>query len=192
MEENKKKWEKKDFVKTVINSMDLDNDGEIDFKEFKDWFLDFLDYGSPKNETNFTKSIRKTKDEDGNKQINGYVVLKQLGKGSFGTVFLCMHSNTQKPYAMKVMEKEVLKKIKSGKSNGLELVNEEIKLHAQLKHPNVVKLFDVMDDEKEDKIYLIMEFMSQGVAYKENEKLKEEKAKKYFIDILLGLEYSKK
>jgi len=148
------------------------------FRVFRLWI-------SKKNETKITKTIRKSKDEDGNKQINGYVILKQIGKGSFGTVFLCMHSNTQKPYAMKVMEKEVLKKIKSGKFNGLELVQQEINIFGKLKHPNVVKLFEVMEDEKENKLYLIMEYMSLGVAY--NEKKMKKLKKKLLKNTLLIL-----
>jgi Ca2+-binding EF-hand superfamily protein len=79
MEENKKKWAKSDFIKKVIDDIDIDNDGEIDYNEFKTWFLGFLDYGSPNNETKITKKLRKTKDEDGNKQLNNYVLIKQLG-----------------------------------------------------------------------------------------------------------------
>jgi len=190
MEQNIKKWEKKEFIGKVIHDIDLDNDGEINYKEFKEWFLEFLDYGSPNNETRVTKTIIKTKDEDGNKQINGFIILKQLGKGSYGTVSLGMHSNTQKPYAIKIMDKEVLKKIKSGKSTGLELVLEEIKILSKLKHPNIVRLYEVIDDENEGKLYLVMEYMNNGEVFKKEESyLNEELVKKYFIDILLGLEY---
>jgi serine/threonine protein kinase len=104
-----------------------------------------------------------------------------------------MHVNTQKPYAMKILDKESLKKTKQGKDlTALDLVYKEINILKELKHPNVVKLFEVIDDENEEKLYLIMEYMSEGIAFDSNEKklYSEVEAKKYFLDMLLGMEYS--
>lgn len=71
-------------------------------------------------------------------------------------------------------------------------------------HPNIVKLYEVIDDQDEAKIYLVMDLLKKGSinskaywkvekgkAYKEDEKYKisEEKLKKYFRDFLLGLDY---
>jgi len=67
-----------------------------------------------------------------------------------------------------------------------------------------VKLYEVIDDQDEAKIYLVMDLLKKGSinskaywkvekgkAYKEDEKYKisEEKLKKYFRDFLLGLDY---
>lgn len=83
-------------------------------------------------------------------------------------------------------------------------------------HPNIVKLFEVIDDPNEDKLYLIMELVKKGAVLSKtywkqenhsageadnseewiNEKFKrtlnESKAKKYFRQLILGLDYSKK
>eukprot|EP00330_Aristerostoma_sp_ATCC50986_P002572 CAMPEP_0114599644 /NCGR_PEP_ID=MMETSP0125-20121206/22172_1 /TAXON_ID=485358 ORGANISM="Aristerostoma sp., Strain ATCC 50986" /NCGR_SAMPLE_ID=MMETSP0125 /ASSEMBLY_ACC=CAM_ASM_000245 /LENGTH=271 /DNA_ID=CAMNT_0001806897 /DNA_START=324 /DNA_END=1140 /DNA_ORIENTATION=- len=84
-------------------------------------------------------------------------------------------------------------------------------------HPNVVKLFEVIDDPNTDKLYLVMEFVKKGAvlskqywkmeADQKNDEsidfsdsddeirdalkkkvLSEEKAKKYFRHLILGLE----
>lgn len=37
-------------------------------------------------------------DEDGNKMLNEYIILSNLGAGSYGKVKLCMHAKTEKPF----------------------------------------------------------------------------------------------
>lgn len=83
-------------------------------------------------------------------------------------------------------------------------------------HPNIVQLYEVIDDAAADKLYLVMEFMKKGAVlsksyfkYEEksskedlnfdtllqNQELQEKKtltckkAQKYFRDFLLGLDY---
>ena len=38
----------------------------------------------------------------------------------------------------------------------------EIDIHKMLNHPNIVKLKEVIDDNTDDKVYLIMEYASKG------------------------------
>jgi len=88
----------------------------------------------------------------------------------------------------------------------------------KMDHPNVVKLFEVIDDPNTDKLYLVMEFVKKGAvlskqywkmeADQKNDEsidfsdsddeirdalkkkvLSEEKAKKYFRHLILGLDY---
>ena len=66
------------------------------------------------------------------------------------------------PYAIKIFDKSLLKKIKintmDGMSNMLVKTDSEIKLQGMFKHPNIAKSFIAFDD-KEDQdgsIYLLM------------------------------------
>lgn len=38
----------------------------------------------------------------------------------------------------------------------------EIDIHKMLVHPNIVRLYEVIDDVNEDKVYLAMEYAEQG------------------------------
>ena len=213
---NKKKWLSNEYQNQIISNMDKNDDNEISFEgkwrkkkkrkkneqffiifliEFKEWFTDFLDYGAPDNETRSTKTLKKSRDEDDNKTINGYIIVSLIGKGSFGKVYLAMHQNTNKAYALKKMNKAKLKSVKIDVTrNALEQLYEEINVLKILKHPNVVKLYETIDDENIDKIYLVMEYAEKGEAYDINSgsPLNEITSKKYFINLILGIEYCHK
>lgn len=64
-----------------------------------------------------TKSVISTRDLSGNKKINQYIVIKTIGKGSFGKVKLVLNTEeNNKPYAMKVLSKRKLTRIFKGKN----------------------------------------------------------------------------
>eukprot|EP00330_Aristerostoma_sp_ATCC50986_P006959 CAMPEP_0114580206 /NCGR_PEP_ID=MMETSP0125-20121206/4539_1 /TAXON_ID=485358 ORGANISM="Aristerostoma sp., Strain ATCC 50986" /NCGR_SAMPLE_ID=MMETSP0125 /ASSEMBLY_ACC=CAM_ASM_000245 /LENGTH=173 /DNA_ID=CAMNT_0001771631 /DNA_START=1731 /DNA_END=2252 /DNA_ORIENTATION=- len=68
-----------------------------------------------------------------------------------------------------------------------------------MNHPNIVKLHEVIDDPNHHKIYLVMDYVEKGQVMSEafwkhegkeaDSVLDEEKAKKYFTDLVLGLDY---
>jgi serine/threonine protein kinase len=81
------------------------------------------------------------------KRINQYVIQKVLGRGSFAIVYLCVDKNTQMKYALKEMNKSVLRKKKVGKNkNAYDCVLEELKILKRLDHPNIIWLHEVIDD----------------------------------------------
>lgn len=47
-------------------------------------------------------------------------------------------------------------------SNNLEKVYNEIDTWAGLLHPNIVRLFELIDSEEHDYIYLVMELIDSG------------------------------
>ena len=58
------------------------------------------------------------------------------------------------------MNKAVLKKKSLGKSASyLDDVKREIAIVKKLDHPNVLRLFEVMDDPKVNKLYLVVEYV---------------------------------
>lgn len=59
-----------------------------------------------------------------------YVHIKELGKGSFGSVVLARNTITGEPVAIKQMEKKHLARY----------VESEILNHSQLRHPHVVQV----------------------------------------------------
>ena len=79
---------------------------------------------------------------------------KILGSGHFGTVRLAvLFSNPNKKYAVKTIFKEKVKK-------DLHLLRRELEILKTLDHPNIVKFYEVYQDEKF--FHLVMEYCSGG------------------------------
>jgi serine/threonine protein kinase len=111
-----------------------------------------------------------------------------LGSGSFGNVYLVRHNITQEEYAMKVVDK---KKLNQLYGNSYEQILNEIRIHSKLDHENIIHLYNVSEDEENIKI--IMEYAQKGnlfdVIQKEKKGISEEKAYKYFIQIVNAVYY---
>ena len=72
---------------------------------------------------------------------------RQLGLGTFATVFHVTEKKTNTSYAMKVIEKS--------KAKGM-----ESQIIKRLKHPNIVRLYECF--ETKEKIYMQMEYVDGG------------------------------
>ena len=131
-------------------------------------------------------------DETGQKQVNEYVFGQTLGKGSFGKVKLCRNMETDVVYAVKILKKDKLKKRRFGQPNLFENIKREIAVMKKLDSPFVVKLFEVIDDPEENKLYLIMEYLPGGCVQDGGasvNRLPVTTTWKYFRDMLCGMDY---
>ncbi len=64
---------------------------------------------------------------------------------------------------MKIMNKARLKKIFLGKNKvAYSAVETEMAILKMLDHPNIVRLFETIDDPSNDKLYLVTEFVKNG------------------------------
>ncbi|KAI9799703.1 MAG: hypothetical protein M1825_004438 [Sarcosagium campestre] len=78
--------------------------------------------------------------------------------------------------------------------NPLFLIQEEIAIMKKLHHENLVSLIEVLDDPSEDSLYMVMELCKKGVIMKVGigetaEAYNEEQCRKFFRDLILGIEY---
>eukprot|EP00993_Chasmostoma_nieuportense_P000838 NODE_176_length_2814_cov_25.279122_g162_i0.p1 GENE.NODE_176_length_2814_cov_25.279122_g162_i0~~NODE_176_length_2814_cov_25.279122_g162_i0.p1 ORF type:complete len:841 (+),score=247.34 NODE_176_length_2814_cov_25.279122_g162_i0:201-2723(+) len=143
-----------------------------------------------------THTLNRGTDEDGNKTINEYVVVADLGRGAYAKVKLALHVTDDRPFAIKIMNKSLLKKINTGGNSALANANAEIAIMKKLDHPNVTKLFEVIDDPEADKLYLVLEYVEQGAIMKVSESgfadrpaFSFPKQKDYVHQLALGLDY---
>ncbi len=83
-----------------------------------------------------------------------YEVKQKIGKGKFGLVKCGINKETKKPVAIKIMAKKNMDK------SDLELAKVEIDILKIGQHPNIIKLYDIY--ENENYIYIIMEYCSGG------------------------------
>lgn len=120
-----------------------------------------------------TATVRVTRDEEGRKVVNEYVILGRLGAGAFGTVKLCerfVPGHPSRRFALKVFNKLLLRKRKEYRQTAsgmvacpaLERVQHEVEVMRTLYHPNIALLFEVMDAPDCDKLYLVLEYMDLG------------------------------
>ena len=65
--------------------------------------------------------------------------------------------------AVKILNKSVITKKQVGQNTAsTDEVEREIGIMKKLNHENVIRLFEVMNDPKLNKIYLVLEYMKQG------------------------------
>ena len=90
-------------------------------------------------------------------EIAGYKILKRLGAGGMGQVYLVENIQMHKRYALKVLYPNLYQ-------NDI-LINRfrvEARVMADLKHPNIVPVHNVGFDEKLKLYYLVMEYIGNA------------------------------
>ena len=88
-------------------------------------------------------------------KITDFTIIKELGAGSFGHVYLVTHKKTKANYAIKAIDKR-------NKTNIEEkpYFRREVEVMYKIHHPNVVKLFGHFEDN--NYCYFIMEYIPIG------------------------------
>ncbi|XP_051535163.1 serine/threonine-protein kinase MARK2-like isoform X7 [Myxocyprinus asiaticus] len=116
--------------------------------------------------------------------IGNYRLLKTIGKGNFAKVKLARHVLTGKEVAVKIIDKTQLN------SSSLQKLFREVRIMKLLNHPNIVKLFEVIETEKT--LYLVMEYASGGEVFDylvAHGRMKEKEARAKFRQIVSAVQY---
>ncbi|XP_063800987.1 serine/threonine-protein kinase MARK2 isoform X7 [Pseudophryne corroboree] len=116
--------------------------------------------------------------------IGNYRLLKTIGKGNFAKVKLARHVLTGKEVAVKIIDKTQMN------SSSLQKLFREVKIMKVLNHPNIVKLFEVIETEKT--LYLVMEYASGGEVFDylvAHGRMKEKEARSKFRQIVSAVQY---
>ncbi|XP_030635329.1 serine/threonine-protein kinase MARK2 isoform X3 [Chanos chanos] len=127
-------------------------------------------------------SVATTADET--PHIGNYRLLKTIGKGNFAKVKLARHVLTGKEVAVKIIDKTQLN------SSSLQKLFREVRIMKLLNHPNIVKLFEVIETEKT--LYLVMEYASGGEVFDylvAHGRMKEKEARAKFRQIVSAVQY---
>ncbi|KAL6637044.1 hypothetical protein ACP70R_024616 [Stipagrostis hirtigluma subsp. patula] len=135
-----------------------------------------------------TKKVFRSEDENGSKMINQYVHLGKIGSGSYGKVVLYRSMKDGKLYAVKVLNKPYMMKVRVVRSEtAMTDVLREVSIMKMLDHPNIVNLVEVIDDPNIDKFYMVLEYV-EGKMVCDNG-FQEGTARNYLRDIVSGLMY---
>ena len=91
------------------------------------------------------------------KKVGNYILTKELGKGQFGNVYKAhLVNNTKQIYAVKVILKRKLKQTPILER----LFNTEIGIMKKIDHPNIMRLYEFMETEKN--YYLVIRYCNNG------------------------------
>lgn len=99
----------------------------------------------------------------GRKTINQYEILGEIGRGVHGKVKLARNTENGEKVAIKIVQR-YSKKRRLGKvtASPEDKTKREIAILKKIRHPNVVGLFEVIDDPDQNKIYMVLEFVALG------------------------------
>ena len=138
----------------------------------KDTRLDSLDM-VPGEEELYSKTIN----------INHFDIVKVIGRGSFGKVFLVKKRDDDQFFAMKVLKKESI----SSPSQRLHTIAER-RILKEINSPFVVKLHYAFQNP--DKLYFVMDFLNGGEMFthlRKKVKFSEKRARFYCAELILAL-----
>jgi [calcium/calmodulin-dependent protein kinase] kinase len=102
-----------------------------------------------------TDHVVHGRDSSGHPTLNQYTVIRKLGEGAYGKVKLVQ--NGEEFFAVKVFSKSTLKRRREfvknpnggmGVKDAMQDVMREIAIMKKLSHPNIIGLWEVIDDDE--------------------------------------------
>ncbi|XP_029973602.1 MAP/microtubule affinity-regulating kinase 3a isoform X3 [Salarias fasciatus] len=126
----------------------------------------------------------RSSEEPQQPHVGNYRLLKTIGKGNFAKVKLARHILTGREVAIKIIDKTQLN------PNSLQKLLREVRIMKILNHPNIVKLFEVIETDRT--LYLVMEYASGGEVFDylvAHGRMKEKEARAKFRQIVSAVQY---
>ena len=120
--------------------------------------------------------IRQTK---GKYSLGDFDILRTLGTGSFGRVHLVQSKHNQRFYAVKVLKKQQVVKMKQ-----VEHTNDERRMLQEVKHPFLITLWGTFSDCKN--LYMVMDFVEGGELFS---LLRKSQVSGFYIGMMCADEY---
>ena len=121
-------------------------------------------------------------------QIGNYRLGNTLGVGSFGKVKLAVHVPTGKKVAVKILNRQ-----KIHHQQMEEKLKREIKILKACLHPHIIRLYEVIETSTD--VFVVTEYSSGGELFDyivERGRLAEAEARRFFQQIVSGVEYCHK
>ncbi|XP_065860073.1 CBL-interacting serine/threonine-protein kinase 9 [Euphorbia lathyris] len=118
-------------------------------------------------------------------RVGKYELGRTLGEGSFAKVKFAKNVDTGEAFAIKIIDREEILRHKM-----VEQFKREISTMKLIKHPNVIKIYEVMASKR--KIYIVLEFIDGGELFDKIAKfgrLNEDEARKYFQQLIHAVDY---
>ncbi|ETI21907.1 hypothetical protein G647_05977 [Cladophialophora carrionii CBS 160.54] len=98
----------------------------------------------------------------GNKIINDYEVIEEIGRGEHGKVKLGRDLRKETVVAIKIVPRFSGKRRLGRLGTPEDRTKREVAILKKARHPNVVSLLEVIDDPNKNKVYLVLEYVEKG------------------------------
>ncbi|KAL5559907.1 hypothetical protein UlMin_036118 [Ulmus minor] len=119
------------------------------------------------------------------RKVGKYEIGRTIGEGTFAKVKFAQNTETGESVAMKVLDRSTIIKHKM-----VEQIKREISIMKLVRHPYVVRLYEVLASKT--KIYIILEFITGGELFDKivhHGRLSEAEARRYFQQLIDGVDY---
>lgn len=152
------------------------------------------DIGREKGTVEVTYNTKPSQDKKV-AMVRQYILGDVLGEGSYGKVIEALDSATLRRVAIKEIKKRRLKRHRFGRKahEGEQKVKREIAIMRHVgAHPNVTKLMEVIESERNQKMYMVLEYASGTLRelLKANAgPLPALQVQSYLRQLILGLEF---
>ncbi|BGO96678.1 cAMP-dependent protein kinase catalytic subunit [Rhodotorula toruloides] len=117
--------------------------------------------------------------------LTDFTFIRTLGTGSFGRVHLVRSQHNGRSYAIKVLSKERVVKMKQ-----VEHTNSEREMLERVRHPFLVNLWGTFKDSKN--LYMVMDFVAGGELFsllRKSQRFPDPVAKFFAAEVALALDY---
>ncbi|BGP21702.1 cAMP-dependent protein kinase catalytic subunit [Rhodotorula toruloides] len=117
--------------------------------------------------------------------LTDFTFIRTLGTGSFGRVHLVRSQHNGRSYAIKVLGKERVVKMKQ-----VEHTNSEREMLERVRHPFLVNLWGTFKDSKN--LYMVMDFVAGGELFsllRKSQRFPDPVAKFFAAEVALALDY---
>ena len=136
-----------------------------------------------KNNNKSEKNFEKNKEYS--KKIGGYILLTEIGTGTFSKVAKAFHIITDKEVAVKILQKDKIKD-----DIDIERILREIEILKKVIHPNICQLYETYSTVHN--FYLMMEYITGGDLFDfitNNNNLSEKQSCQFFRQLISVIEY---
>ncbi|KAF8648584.1 hypothetical protein HU200_064627 [Digitaria exilis] len=119
------------------------------------------------------------------RRVGKYELGRTIGEGTFAKVRFAKNTETGEPVAIKILDKEKVLKHKM-----VEQIKREISTMKLIKHPNVVRIHEVMGSKT--KIYIVLEYATGGELFDtivNHGRMREDEARRYFQQLINAVDY---
>ncbi|RLM57688.1 CBL-interacting protein kinase 32 [Panicum miliaceum] len=119
------------------------------------------------------------------RRVGKYELGRTIGEGTFAKVRFAKNTETGEPVAIKILDKEKVLKHKM-----VEQIKREISTMKLIKHPNVVRIYEVMGSKT--KIYIVLEYATGGELFDiiaNHGRMREDEARRYFQQLINAVDY---
>ncbi|KAF8806666.1 AGC/PKA protein kinase [Phlegmacium glaucopus] len=136
-------------------------------------------------ETVETTHVRLPQRPKGAYRLSDFIIQRTLGTGSFGRVHLVRSKHNLRFYAVKVLNKERIARMKQ-----IEHTNNEQKMLQSVQHPFIINLWGVFQDA--GNLYMVMDFVPGGELFtllRRSNRFPDPVAKFYAAEVALALNH---